>query len=81
MKRLKTLEMTCGACPSQWDGETENGAYVYIRYRYGLLRVDMDQQTVFEATVGDSLGGVMGTDEMLRITGLEMVSENPTSET
>ena len=71
--KVKGLEMTCGACPSQWEGRTEDGEYVFIRYRYGWLRVDVGNQTIFETEHGDSLSGVMGTDEMLRITGLEMV--------
>lgn len=29
------------ACPAQWDGETNNGEYVYIRYRFGTLRAGM----------------------------------------
>ena len=35
--RLRTLDMTCGACPSQWEGTTEDGRVIYVRYRHGLL--------------------------------------------
>ena len=68
--RIKNLTQTCGACPSQWEGKMENGAYIYIRYRYGWLSVDIDDVHVFGQEVGDSLGGVMDTEQMLRITGL-----------
>jgi len=75
MVKIKSLTQTCGACPSQWEGETENGAYVYIRYRYGWLSVDIDGVHMFGQEVGDSLGSVMDTEQMLRITGLEMTNK------
>jgi hypothetical protein len=70
--RIKSLEQTCGACPSQWEGEMENGARIFIHYRYGWLSVDIDDVHVFGQEVGDSFGGVMDTEQMLRITGLRM---------
>jgi len=30
---------TCGACPSQWEGKTDRGHNVYVRYRWGYLSV------------------------------------------
>jgi len=30
---LAKLIQTCDSRPSQWEGETEDGKYVYIRYR------------------------------------------------
>lgn len=35
--RLRTLYMTCGACPSQWEGTAEDGRAIYVRYRHGYL--------------------------------------------
>lgn len=35
--RIIELNQTCTACPSQWEGKTEDGRYVYIRYRGGYL--------------------------------------------
>jgi hypothetical protein len=30
---VKVLWRTCEACPAQWEGETDDGREVYIRYR------------------------------------------------
>lgn len=38
MIKVTKLIRTCSACPSQWEGETEDGRYLYIRYRWGRLR-------------------------------------------
>lgn len=82
--KIARLEQTCDACPSQWDAWTEDGTYVYIRYRYGFLTVtkyegdpyaDPDQRgdVVYADTHGDDMDGLMSTREMLLLTGLEMV--------
>lgn len=79
--RLAKLERTCIACPSQWDGILEDGREVYIRYRYGQLRVNIGNPTLIEPVfnnellvdkqLGDDLDGVMETGEMLEETGFE----------
>ena len=71
--KIKSIDQTCGACPSQWEGYMEDGTYIFIHYRYGYLRVDIDGQKTFDLTIGDELGGVMNTDEMLALTGLELM--------
>ena len=43
------LEQTCGACPSQWEGQLADGRALYVRYRHGYLR----------ACVADTLGGAI----------------------
>jgi hypothetical protein len=35
--KVATLEKTCEACPSQWEGVGANGEDIYIRYRWGTL--------------------------------------------
>lgn len=37
--RIKVVDLkrTCDASPSQWEGLTENGMAIYIRYRSGVL--------------------------------------------
>lgn len=39
--RVVQLVQTCVACPSQWDGMTDDGRKVYVRYRFaeGYVRV------------------------------------------
>ena len=73
--RIKNLTQTCGACPSQWEGEREDGAHVFIHYRHGHLYVSVNSILVFSKNISDNPfnDGVMDTEEMLRITGLEMV--------
>lgn len=85
--RLVSLKMTCSACPSQWEGKTEDGQFLYARYRWGQLSwcvagtiddaidgYNPNDQTFGNTrmvTVRDSLDGVMDTEEMLRLTGME----------
>ena len=73
MPTIKHLEQTCFACPSQWEGETTDGKYIYIRYRWGYLSVDVDGKEIFGLHVGSNTGGVMSEKEMLEITGLRYV--------
>lgn len=78
MKKVKSLEMTCGACPSQWEGEFEDDSPVYIRYRWGYLGVydiAFGGTQLFGKQVGDGLHGVMTAKEMLQITGLEFMEK------
>ena len=75
---LAELEMTCEACPSQWEGKLTDGRYVYVRYRWGVLQVGIgdtlsdaieNRRSVWEK-VNDSFHGVMDTEMMLSRTGI-----------
>ena len=75
MITVSHFEQTTTACPAQWVGETADGRYLYIRYRWGRLRVDTasseeawldESETVFSASIGDPMNGSMGTEEMKR---------------
>jgi hypothetical protein len=46
-------------CPSQWEGKTDDGKRVYIRYRWGYLNLDVDGETILGRQVGDEYGGLM----------------------
>ncbi|WP_028058300.1 hypothetical protein [Candidatus Solirubrobacter pratensis] len=46
---ITDLEQTCWACPSQWEGKLADGRHVYIRYRWGFLRVTVG------ATMNDAI--------------------------
>ena len=37
MDRIVELTQTCYACPSQWEGTTSEGRYLYIRYQVSHL--------------------------------------------
>lgn len=38
MIKIKSIEYAGGACPYQLEGTTEDGQWIYIRYRDGWLR-------------------------------------------
>ncbi len=62
---ITELTETCGGCPAQWEGKTTDGAEVYIRFRWGGLRLDIDGSTVFTwEDPQDDWRGVMDTDEL-----------------
>lgn len=69
---LREFDQTCGACPSQWEAQGPDGERVYIRFRHGWFRVEVDGTAEF-ATAADG-DGVMSTDEMLRLTGFTIES-------
>lgn len=67
---LQTLEKTCTACPSQWEGELSDGTRFHVHYRYGVLRVglgatgdDAVNDMRFEWELGDGLDGWMDWDQ------------------
>jgi len=70
MIKIKNLIQTCGGCPSQWEGEDIDGNYVYIRYRWGTLRLDWKEHfnTIFSIKLDpEEWGGIIEEKEMLKI--------------
>lgn len=69
---IVALTQTCGAFPAQWEGETSDGAAVYVRYRSGSLRVHLgpsvdaalDRPPIFRWDEGDPMDGEMDLDEL-----------------
>lgn len=45
--KVVQLIRTCFACPSQWEGKLENGDNLYVRYRWGRLRIEINDEIVF----------------------------------
>ena len=68
--KLKELSDRNSVCPSQWEGKTVEGDDIYVRYRYGSLSVRKNGNTIFHKGIGDSLDGVLDTEEMLEHTGM-----------
>lgn len=64
------LEMTCFACPEQYDVYLENEKVGYLRLRNGRFRCevpDCNGVTVFDAyTLGDGIFETQERDPMLR---------------
>jgi hypothetical protein len=77
--RLCFLAQTGFDSPSEWEGEAEDGRWLYVRYRHGRLRwglgddLDLARQDAFSwpgIGFSDSFDGCMGQDEMLGRLGL-----------
>lgn len=80
-RKLTSLTRTCFACPSQWEGELEDGSKVYIRYRWGRLGMGIGEtldhaiqgnDAHYSIQLGDDYDGWLSTEEMLRILNLEV---------
>jgi len=74
---IEEITQTSFLCPSEWKGRLADGMSVYVRYRFGDLRMGYGP-TPDEAIVNsfvvwqskDRLAGGMKTESMLRLTGL-----------
>src|ERR1700738_476752 len=70
-KELASLSQTCHMCPSQWEGRTVDGEYVYIRFRWGTLTLGFGPDAVLgpqaycEQVGRDEWDGAMDTGTML----------------
>jgi hypothetical protein len=67
MIKITKIVNTCPGCPAQWDAWTSEGKYYFIRYRWGGLRVDVDDvspETIYCESVGPPLDGLMTFDEL-----------------
>ena len=65
--------MTCSACPSQWDIYTDDGEYIYARYRWGRLTLTLNPwrentEELYRKDIGDDFDGVMETTELMKLT-------------
>jgi len=76
MWKVTNIVETCFACPSQWEGKTEDGHTIYIRYRWGHLSVRVSYSTsedisdavmgkeIISLSYGDGMSGVMSYEEL-----------------
>lgn len=78
--KLKNLQQITKSLPSQWEGETQNGEYIYIRGDKEVLSVQIAKNKEewnndnFEIVFFTKISGycaIMNTCEMLKITGLQ----------
>lgn len=70
--QILTIKRTCTACPSQWEGTTEDGQYFYIRYRWGNLFIgkgktlnDAIDSCIVHQKIGDSLDGFLSNVSLI----------------
>lgn len=67
MKTISHLRRTSPGCPAQWSGETDCGEEIYIRYRWGELRFDVNGETKIELVFDfNGWDGCMEYGEMVR---------------
>lgn len=68
---------TCFACPSQWDAWTEDGTYLYLRYRGGIgtVNVGAADGPLLASFGAPSLDGVMDLDDFLHQAGIRATPE------
>ncbi len=66
--KVKTIVKTCDACPSQWSGKTVDGKAIYIRYRWGGFRAEIDNEVVMAAEADqEPFGGSMSDERMIEM--------------
>jgi len=81
MLRVERLRRTCSAMPAQWEGLTENGRSIYVRYRHSVLRIGVgndlgraidnafSDDAVFILRLGPHVSsGMMSFGELKRLT-------------
>jgi hypothetical protein len=74
--KVISMERTCYACPSQWDGITDDNRKVYIRYRHGQLSVSIGEpgdeaddagvngECIYAGDNGEAFHGFLTYDEL-----------------
>ena len=78
--KVVEVEQTCGGWPAQWEGRTDDGRWIYARYRHGCLGIGVGA-TLDEAVVasfsddalvskqiGERLDGEMSWAELRHLT-------------
>jgi hypothetical protein len=76
MYKIKTIEKTCFACPSQWEGFLENGKAIYIRYRWGYLSIRISDDVtddIYDAVCGKEIYGKQIGEEYDGVIELDTV--------
>lgn len=65
--KVKELHRTCCACPSQWEGMTDDNKFIYVRYRWGYFSFSVDNKEVYGVQYGEDMDGEMDDIAMLVI--------------
>jgi hypothetical protein len=61
---ITQIKQTCYACPSQWSGKSACGQDIYIRFRYGYLQLDVNDETVYGEQMSDEMDGCLNFIDM-----------------
>jgi len=80
---MKKIVQTCTISPSQWEGETDDGQFVYIRYRFGDLTIEIADnkeawsdgklRVILDEHIGGRYDGEMDTSRMLELSGISFL--------
>ena len=78
--KVNNIVQTCYACPSQWEGNLEDGRMFYVRYRWGGLTIELsngptdniselfnDGKLIHSETLGDGFDGVLEEEVLFEI--------------
>jgi hypothetical protein len=74
--RVVSIEQTCSACPTQWEGLTSDGRVVYVRYRWGWLSIGVGgtleeavgERRYYGARLGGQWDGELEFDQLVEAT-------------
>jgi len=74
--KIIKLCSTCVACPSAWTGTTDDDQEVYIRYRWGHLRISLSPKfakgsvgtVIYSETIGTALDGFLDEQTLMETT-------------
>ena|ERR1017187_6196920 len=66
--KITKLTKICVTCPTQYEGETDDGKYVYIRYRFGNFKMEVNHEVIFTTSIGNGLGGCIELDKIKELT-------------
>ena len=50
---VKEITFSGGSCPFQLEGKTVNDEDIYVRYRWGCLRVEINGKTILSKQIGE----------------------------
>jgi hypothetical protein len=79
--QILEIRKTCDVCPSQWEGRLADGRTVYVRFRWGWLRIHLapiggtisdaiHADPWFELQLDSEPNGVITLDDVCRLSGL-----------
>lgn len=75
--KLKSIIQTCSACPSQWEIKLTDGRMIYVRYRWGVLSMNISPtftkdiydavggEKIYRKSIGDGFDGTLTQEELL----------------
>ncbi len=74
---VRNLTQTCERSPSQWEGTTADGLFIYVRYCWGRLTIGTgvteseaigNHNKVFEKQLGHNLDGTLEYEKLRHVT-------------